>query len=725
MEESTAESTAATADALRMELKKTIAEILDDGGVSEDRGETDGSSRVLKAIDEAVRMLNLLREVESKLPDSDTSSSSPTSLPEVPKEFKCMLSHAIMSEPVVIASGQTYERRYIQQWLMCKVTCPKTREVLSHRLWSPNYLVAELIAQWCQANKYDRPEPSDKPIGLFNDDIDLLLQRISSPSSVEDQTKAANELRRQTKRFDNVPASFVAEIPESITRLLTPLSALGEDIDSNPGFQKDIITALLYISGLEENKTAVAQHPLVIPLLTKSLKQGTAKTRRNSAEALWLLSKLDSNKTIIGNSDTLKALVHVIKEDHFTAAISASYAVFHLCCLPENREKVVSEGLIPALINRIKERSYVYVYFALLALMTAQNGVIEEIEDLGFVDGMFSILRNTSCSVTGENGTLIFRRMCGLNTGDRDRERTRLKLIKEEEDKYSTFSKLAKQGSQRAMMEAEAILQWIKRSGTEATAGMTWQRRKQQAEIDVFSPAIQAPLLLTHLPIWSRYSIRRRPRRPPAPEMVRSATVRLPPLSSRSPELPPFPPPVTILLLPPNLIRDSSLLMVAKRALEFGSEFGNEPELFVQLKPCTICTCSGEDQVSGVETFTGKISTISTTSLVSSQLTSSSLALTKRSQERPSQDTETEKEDLWRVSSFFFSVTEIVLGLNCPPRKLRSFGLPSAMRRWPMANLLSFTCTMANLRRCGGGLMEDAEKFLALMIEKFTLWDTL
>lgn len=106
MEESTAESTAATADALRMELKKTIAEILDDGGVSEDRGETDGSSRVLKAIDEAVRMLNLLREVESKLPDSDTSSSSPTSLPEVPKEFKCMLSHAIMSEPVVIASGQ-------------------------------------------------------------------------------------------------------------------------------------------------------------------------------------------------------------------------------------------------------------------------------------------------------------------------------------------------------------------------------------------------------------------------------------------------------------------------------------------------------------------------------------------------------------------------------------------------------------------------------------------
>ncbi|WZZ38572.1 hypothetical protein YC2023_034831 [Brassica napus] len=381
MEESTAESTAENADTLRMELKKTMTEILGDGGVSEDRGEADGSSRVLKAIDEAVRILNRLREVESKMAESaDTSSSSPAaSVLQVPKEFKCMLSRAIMSEPV------TYEKRYIQQWLMYKQTCPKTKEVLSHRLWSPNHLVDELIAQWCQANKYDRPEASDAPIGLFSDDIDLLLDRISSPSPVEDQTKAANELRRQTKRFANVPAFFVTEIPDSITRLLTPLSALGEVIDTYPGLQKDIITALLYISSLEENKTAVAQHPLVIPLLTKSLKKGTAKTRRNSAEALWLLSKLDSNKIIIGNSETLKALVHVIKEDHFTAAISASYAVFHLCCLPENRGKVVSEEAKAGMTwQRRKQQAEIEVFSpAILSRLFRSGAVKRSAADLG------------------------------------------------------------------------------------------------------------------------------------------------------------------------------------------------------------------------------------------------------------------------------------------------------------------------------------------------------
>ncbi|CAH8310761.1 unnamed protein product [Eruca vesicaria subsp. sativa] len=464
MEKSATESTAENADTLRLELKKTMTEILDDGGgVSEDRGETDERRSTLKR-DEAIRILNSLRGVESKIPDSSTSSPAASVL-QVPKEFKCMLSRAIMSEPVVISSGQTYEKRYIQQWLNYKQTCPKTKEVLSHFLSSPNHVISELITQWCQVNKYDLPKPSEARIGMFSDDIDLLLERISSPSSAEDQTAAANELRRQTKRFDNVPAFFVTEIPESITRLLTPLSALGDDIDSNPGLQKDIITALLYISSLEENKTEVAQHPLVIPLLTKSLKQGIDKTRRNAAEALWELSKLDSNKSIIGNSETLKALVHVIKEDDFSAAINASYAVFNVCFIPEKRDQVVAEGLVPALINRIKERSIVYIYFAVLSLMTTQKGVIEEIEDLGFVDDLFSFLRNTKVQGIGENVVSILLRMCGLNTGDKDRERTRLKLIKEEEDKYSIFTMIAEKGSQRAVTEAEAILQWIKRSG--------------------------------------------------------------------------------------------------------------------------------------------------------------------------------------------------------------------------------------------------------------------
>ncbi|KAG2273612.1 hypothetical protein Bca52824_056167 [Brassica carinata] len=68
-----------------------------------------------------------------------------------------------------------------------------------------------------------------------------LEKRISSPSSVADQAQAAEELRRQTKRFANVRTFFVSELPGSSTRLLSPLSA----VDLNLELQENLITTPL------------------------------------------------------------------------------------------------------------------------------------------------------------------------------------------------------------------------------------------------------------------------------------------------------------------------------------------------------------------------------------------------------------------------------------------------------------------------------------------------
>lgn len=108
MADSTADSPAANADALKREYNKILAELLSYGGGSRGRDETDGSSAgVLKAIDEANRIMNRLKKVESKKPETDTSSSSsPSPNVDVPKEFKCTLSKKIMIEPVIVASGE-------------------------------------------------------------------------------------------------------------------------------------------------------------------------------------------------------------------------------------------------------------------------------------------------------------------------------------------------------------------------------------------------------------------------------------------------------------------------------------------------------------------------------------------------------------------------------------------------------------------------------------------
>ncbi|CAA7048559.1 unnamed protein product [Microthlaspi erraticum] len=464
MADSTADSTAANADALKREYEKLQAEIVSNGGGSKDRGETDdGSSGVLKAIDEANRITNCPRNVESKKPETDIpSSSSPSPMVNVPKEFKCPLSKKIMIEPVIVASGQTYEKRYITEWLKHERTCPKTKEVLSHSLLIPNHLVDDLITKWCLANKFERPKSSGAMVTeLFTDGVDSLLQRISSPSSVEDQTQAAGELRSQTKKFASVRAFFVAEVPDSITRLLTPISAMDDAVHSNPELQEYLVTTLFNISIVEKNKKVIAENPLVIPLLTKTLKQGTAETRRNSAATLMSLSVIDSNKIIMGNAEVLKALIDLIEEGDVVATFEAASVVFKLCTVLENREKAISAGVTQVLINKIKGGSNWAVLLAVLALVSTHNRAIQVMDDLGFIHDLFSILRKPSCSVTGENAVVIV-----FNMWDKNRHSSGLKVIREEEYQYGTFTKLAKQGTDRAVRKAEAILQWLKRYGT-------------------------------------------------------------------------------------------------------------------------------------------------------------------------------------------------------------------------------------------------------------------
>ncbi|KAG1359746.1 U-box domain-containing protein 3 [Cocos nucifera] len=71
----------------------------------------------------------------------------------IPSHFHCPLSLQLMLDPVIVASGQTYERSFIQTWLDSGLRiCPRTHQILSHINLIPNFTVKELIANWCEDN---------------------------------------------------------------------------------------------------------------------------------------------------------------------------------------------------------------------------------------------------------------------------------------------------------------------------------------------------------------------------------------------------------------------------------------------------------------------------------------------------------------------------------------------------------------------------------------------
>ncbi|XP_013627456.1 PREDICTED: putative U-box domain-containing protein 46 [Brassica oleracea var. oleracea] len=459
MEESTAESTAANADTLKVELKKLLIEILSNGGGEiEDRGESDASSGVLKAIDEAIRLLNRLREVESKKPESDIPSSSSSQSPkvEVPKEFKCILSNAIMIDPVTIASGNTYEKSYITELLKHAPKCPKTNEVLSHSLCTPNHLLDELITKWCIDNGYDRLKPPHEVVTeLSRDGVESLLQRISSPSSDEDQNEAAKEIRCQTNKFPSVRNRFVALHPGAITTLIRPLS----NFITKPELRENIITALFNISIVMENKEAIAQTDNVVGELRFSLSCGTMESRRNSASTFLSLLAIDSNKEIIGSKLMLIGLGSLIGEGETVTSLVAGSVVYQLCQDLKYREMATSAGVVPALMGKIEAGSYAAEFLIVLALLTTYERGVKEMEKRPeFIKHLFSILRKRSCLMSCENAVLIVINMWNLG---------RVAIVNEEENKHATFAMLRKEESSVSLAtNADMVLQWLKVYGT-------------------------------------------------------------------------------------------------------------------------------------------------------------------------------------------------------------------------------------------------------------------
>ncbi|XP_073131726.1 U-box domain-containing protein 4-like isoform X1 [Henckelia pumila] len=105
-------------------------------------------------IEQMIALVTHMHDLHVKLKQSQTCNPVP-----IPADFCCPLSLELMTDPVIVASGQTYERAFIRNWIDLGLTvCPKTRHTLGHTNLIPNYTVKALIANWCESNNVKLPD---------------------------------------------------------------------------------------------------------------------------------------------------------------------------------------------------------------------------------------------------------------------------------------------------------------------------------------------------------------------------------------------------------------------------------------------------------------------------------------------------------------------------------------------------------------------------------------
>ena len=70
-----------------------------------------------------------------------------------PHEYLCPITFELMTDPVICADGNTYERSEITHWLSNHNTSPNTNAILAHRNLIPNLSVKKLIDEWKSKNR--------------------------------------------------------------------------------------------------------------------------------------------------------------------------------------------------------------------------------------------------------------------------------------------------------------------------------------------------------------------------------------------------------------------------------------------------------------------------------------------------------------------------------------------------------------------------------------------
>lgn len=388
-------------------------------------------------------------------PEADTSEDEKSFIkhrsPVIPDDFRCPISLELMKDPVIVSTGQTYERSCIQKWLDAgHKTCPKTQQTLLHTALTPNYVLKSLISLWCESNGVELPKKqgtyrsTKMGISITECDqgaIDSLLEKLAN-GNPEEQRAAAGELRLLAKRnADN--RVYIAE--EGAIPLLVELLS-----SSDPRTQEHAVTALLNLSINEINKGTIVNAGAIHDIVDV-LKIGSMEARENAAATLFSLSVIDENKVKIGAAGAIPALIDLLCQGTPRGKKDAATAIFNLSIYQGNKVRAVRAGIIPPLIRLLKDAGggMVDEALAILAILASHQEGRIAIGQAEPIPILIEVIR--TCSPRNrENAAAVLWSLC---TGHVNHLRTAKELGAQE-----ALKQLSENGTDRAKRKAASIL---------------------------------------------------------------------------------------------------------------------------------------------------------------------------------------------------------------------------------------------------------------------------
>ncbi|CAN7034349.1 unnamed protein product [Brassica rapa subsp. trilocularis] len=395
----------------------------------------------------------------SKFGSVNNSRKPGQMMPTPPEELRCpllmeatrMLLHhlslQLMFDPVIIASGQTYERVCIEKWLSDgHNSCPKTQQQLPHLSLTPNYCVKGLIASWCEQNGITVPTEPPQSLDLNYWRLALSDSESANSKSVDgigpctpkeaklvplEESSTIGPEQQQHKEEVNAPDVNVLEQYQDILAILDKEEDLGEKckvvenvrlllkddeearilmgangfveaflrflesaVDKNNAAAQETGAMALFNLAVNNNRNKELMLTSgVIPLLEKMI---TCPHSQGPATALYLnLSCLEKAKPVIGSSQAVPFFVKLLLQGETQCKLDALHALYNLSTHSPNIPTLLSCNIIKTLQVLASTGDHLWIEKSLAVLInlaSSQEGKEEMISSEGMISTLATVL---------------------------------------------------------------------------------------------------------------------------------------------------------------------------------------------------------------------------------------------------------------------------------------------------------------------------------------------
>ncbi|KAL6187572.1 hypothetical protein ACLB2K_038970 [Fragaria x ananassa] len=284
----------------------------------------------------------------------------------IPSHFRCPISLDMMTDPVTLSTGITYDRQSIEKWIEAgNVTCPTTNQVLTTLEPIPNHTIRKMIQDWCVEKKSFGVERIPTPrIPVSSVEVAEILSRVTSAAEKKDRAgcrELVHKVKTLTKESERNKRCIVANGAASALAAAFGAFSTAGGFHENVGVLEEILSALTLIFPLDAEASVKLGSTDSLHGMVRFLDGVDLSQRRNAVLVLKEALSFDKQKTsaLEEIDGALESLVKLIKEPICPSSTKASlviiYHMLNSTSSSSSRENVKERFVQMGLVSMLSE----------------------------------------------------------------------------------------------------------------------------------------------------------------------------------------------------------------------------------------------------------------------------------------------------------------------------------------------------------------------------------